>query len=72
MKTVSAFLTSDGCLFESKSLADKHEMTLSKLSLITDFLGSEFNKYPARNQCVIAKNSIVGWELWKVKNELSQ
>jgi hypothetical protein len=70
MKTVNAFQTSDGVLFESKSLADKHEMTISKLSLIADFLGSEFNKYPARNQSVIAKNSIIGWELWKVKNDL--
>ena len=72
MKTVNAFQTSDGVLFESKPLADKHEMTLSKLSLITDFLSSEFNKYPARNQSVIAKNSIVGWELWKVKNDVSK
>jgi len=72
MKTVSAFLTSDGCLFETEAFAEKHEMTLKKLSLIAAFLGSEFNKYPARNQSMIAKNSIVGWELWKVKNDVSK
>ena len=70
MKTINAFVCTDGALFETKSLAEKHEMTLSKLGLIAEFLGSEFNKYPARQQSVIAKNSIIGWELWKVKNDL--
>lgn len=72
MKTVNAFQTSDGSLFETKNLAEKHEVTVSKTPLIDEFLASEFNKYPTRQQSVIARNSIISWELWSEKHEVSK
>jgi 3-oxoacyl-[acyl-carrier protein] reductase len=50
MKTVNAFETSDGTLFSLKLEAEKHEMSLSKRSIIEDYLDSDLNAYTGHAQ----------------------
>jgi hypothetical protein len=71
MKTINAFQTSDGMLFESQTDAEKHEMSLSKRSIIEDYLDSELNAYTGHTQRGIARVAVINWELWKVKNAIA-
>lgn len=71
MKNVNAFQTSDGTLFESEIEAQKHEMSLSKRSLIEDYLDSDLNAYTGHAQRGMARVAVINWELWKVKNEIA-
>lgn len=68
MKTIQAYITSDGELFHSEAIAAKHEMFLSKQSVIDEFLESNLNTYKGHAQRSIAKITIVNWELWKAQN----
>lgn len=70
MKQVSAYLTSDGKLFETKdlALAERHEYMLIKSDVVNSFLNSPSNNYKGVPQRAIAQNTIMNWELWKVKN----
>tara|TARA_R110000868_G_scaffold137879_1_gene351557 strand:+ start:68 stop:289 length:222 start_codon:yes stop_codon:yes gene_type:complete len=70
MKTVNAFETSDGTLFSLKLEAEKHEMSLSKRSIIEDYLDSDLNAYTGHAQRGMARVAVINWELWKVKNEI--
>jgi hypothetical protein len=70
MKHVSAFQTSDGTLFSSPDAAEKHEMMLSKESVVDEFLDSSLNSYTGHAHRSMARNTIVNWELWKSKNEI--
>lgn len=65
MKQVKAFITEDGKLHSSEMDAKRHELALSKHSIIDEFLGSEMNPYTAVPQKSIARQSIINWELWK-------
>ncbi len=65
MKKINAYITEDGKLHTSEEAAKRHEMTLSKHSVIDDFLASESNPYKASPQRSIARQSIINWELWK-------
>ncbi len=67
MEQVKAFKTSDGTLFDSKDQAEKHEQFLKHSSVIEEFLDSELNPYNGP-QRVIARNTIVNWQLWKTRN----
>ena len=71
MKTVNAFETSDGTLFAFKLDAEKHEMSLSKRSIIEDYLDSDLNAYTGHAQRGMARVAVINWELWKVKNEIT-
>ena len=71
MKPVSAFQTSDGTLFSSSDAAEKHEMMLSKESVVDEFLDSSLNSYTGHAHRSMARNTVVNWELWKVKNEIT-
>ena len=71
MKTVNAFETSDGTLFTSEIDAEKHEMLLSKRSVIEDYLDSDLNAYTGHAQRGIARVTVINWELWKIKNEIT-
>lgn len=71
MKNVNAFQTSDGTLFESEIEAQKHEMSLSKRSIIEDYLDSDLNAYTGHAQRGMARVAVINWELWKVKNEIA-
>jgi hypothetical protein len=42
-------------------------MFLEKSDVVEEFLDSELNPYKGP-QRVIARNTIISWELWKVKN----
>jgi len=68
MKTIQAYITSDGELFHAEEPAAKHEMFLSKQSIIDEFLDSNLNTYKGHAQRSIAKNTIINWELWKTQN----
>lgn len=70
MKTINAFETSDGTLFSLKLEAEKHEMSLSKRSVIEDYLDSDLNAYTGHAHRSMARNTVVNWELWKSKNEI--
>lgn len=65
MKKVYAFETSDGKIFHSEQDAILHETTLEKTNEIDCFLASENNPYRAAPQKVIARSSILNWEVWK-------
>jgi hypothetical protein len=71
MKPVTAFETSDGTLFSLKLEAEKHEMSLSKRSIIEDYLDSDLNAYTGHAQRGMARVAVINWELWKVKNEIT-
>jgi hypothetical protein len=71
MKTVNAFETSDGTLFTLEKDAEKHEMSLSKRSIIEDYLDSDLNAYTGHAQRGMARVAVINWELWKVKNEIT-
>jgi hypothetical protein len=68
MKTVQAYMTSDGQIFPSTDAAEKHELFLDKKETIGEFLDSDLNLYRSGTQRIISKNAIVNWELWKAKN----
>jgi len=68
MKTVQAYMTTDGQIFPSADAAEKHELFLTKKEAIGDFLDSDLNLYRSGTQRIISKNAIVNWELWKAKN----
>ena len=70
MKSVTAFQASDGTLFASELDAEKHEMALSKRSIIEDYLDSELNAYTGHAQRGMARVAVINWELWKSKNEI--
>lgn len=65
MKTIKAFVTEDGKLHASEEDAKRHEMALSKHTLIDDFLNGPSNPYTATPQKSIARQSIINWEIWK-------
>ena len=70
MKQVSAYLTSDGKLFETKELAERHEYMLVRSDIVNAFLNSVSNSYKGVPQRAIAHNTILNWELWKIQNEV--
>ena len=70
MKSISAFQTSDGTLFSTADAAEKHEMMLSKESVVDEFLVSKLNPYTGHAHRSMARNTVVNWELWKSKNEI--
>lgn len=65
MKSITAFQTKDGKLFDNEDDAKKHEMFLSKHDIIDEFLKSILNPYVALPQKSIARQAIINWELWK-------
>ena len=67
MEKIEAFKTSDGSLFDNKLKAERHELFLKKDMIVEEFLDSDLNPYTGP-QRVIARNTIINWELWKVKN----
>lgn len=67
MEKIQAFKTSDGKLFNLAVEAERHEEFLRHSDVVEQFLDSELNPYNGP-QRVIARNSIVNWELWKTKN----
>lgn len=68
MKPVKAYQTSDGTLFETEVQASRHEEFLKHSDVIEQFLDSDLNTYRSGPQRVIAKNSIINWQLWNAKN----
>ena len=67
MEKIEAFKTSDGSLFDDKLKAERHELFLKKDMIVEEFLDSDLNP-DTGPQRVIARNTIINWELWKVKN----
>lgn len=68
MKPISAFQTSDMRVFLTEEEAKKHEMFLQNEDVLYKYLDSTDNQYRSIPQRAIAKNSIICWELWKMKN----
>ena len=68
MKTVQAFKTSDGKLFDDSLQAERHELFLNKQLIVEEFLDGDLNPYKAMAQRSIARSTIINWELWKNKN----
>ena len=67
MEQVKAFRTSDGTLFDDADKAARHEEFLKHSDVIEQFLDSDLNPYNGP-QRVIARNTIINWQLWKTKN----
>lgn len=70
MKEVTAYVTSDGKLFETAELAERHEYMLIRSDIVNQFLDSQSNNYKGIPQRSIAKNTVLNWELWKVRNDI--
>lgn len=68
MKTITAYQTKDGKIFDSEEEAKRHEMFLSKHDIIDEFLKSSLNPYVAIPQKGMARQSIINWETWKKEN----
>lgn len=68
MKSINAFQTSDGRVFTIEEEAKKHEKFLEHRNVVEEFLASDLNPYVASVQKSIARNTVVNWELWKIKN----
>jgi len=67
MEQIKAFKTSDGSIFDDQIKAEKHEEFLKHSCIVEEFLDSDLNPYNGP-QRVIARNSIINWQLWKTKN----
>ena len=67
MKPVKAFQTSDGTLFDTQEKAERHQEFLKHSDVIEKFLDSDLNPYSGP-QRVIARNTIINWNLWNTKN----
>jgi hypothetical protein len=67
MKTVSAFETTDGQLFNSERAARLHQTFLNEQSSIEEFLNDKEFPYKSVPQRAIARNTITMWELWRAK-----
>jgi hypothetical protein len=67
MEKIEAFKTTDGSLFDDKLKAERHQLFLQKDMIVEEFLDSDLNPYTGP-QRVISRNTIINWELWKVKN----
>ena len=67
MKTIKAFQTSDGKLFEDQQQAELHETFLESKQVIEDFLQDKSNPYKSVAQRGMARNVITHWENWKNK-----
>ena len=70
MKQVSAFATADGKLFESAEQAHRHEFMLAREDTVNEFIMSQSNNYKSIAQRAIVKNTILNWELWKIRNDI--
>jgi len=69
MKTIQAFITEDGRLFQFEKEAQRHEVELYKHAIIDEFLSSPENPYTSIPQKGISRQSIISWELWKKNND---
>ena len=67
MENVVAFKTSDGTRFETQEQAERHQEFLKHSDVIEKFLDSDLNPYSGP-QRVIARNTIINWNLWNTKN----
>ena len=67
MKSITAFQTADGTIFPTEIDAEKHELLISKESLIDEYLDSNLNPYNGHAHRSMARNTIVNWELWNLK-----
>jgi hypothetical protein len=67
MKTVSAFETTDGRLFNSERAAKLHQTFLNEQVSIEEFLNDKEFPYKSVPQRAIARNTITMWELWRGK-----
>ncbi len=70
MKQVSAYATADGKLFESAEQAHRHEFMLAREEVVNQFITSQSNNYKSIAQRAIVKNTILNWELWKIRNDI--
>ena len=68
MKTISAYKTTDGQVFETQAAAEHHEMLLSEQSVVEEFLDSDINPYKGHIQRSMVKTTIINWEVWKETN----
>jgi len=69
MKPIKAYQTSDGTLFETEEQAKRHEEFLKHSDVIETFLESDANPYRSGPQRVMARNTIINWQLWNTKND---
>jgi hypothetical protein len=70
VKQVSAYATADGKLFESAEQAHRHEFMLAREDTVNEFIMSQSNNYKSIAQRAIVKNTILNWELWKIRNDI--
>jgi hypothetical protein len=70
MKAITAYMTEDGKLFASTELAERHEFMAIRSDIVNQFLDSQSNNYKGTPQRAIAKNTVLNWELWKVRNDI--
>ena len=70
MKTVTAFMTSNGLLFETELQAKTYEIMMEKQGIIDSYLSSKANAYTSGPQRTIARQSVISWEAWKAENEI--
>jgi hypothetical protein len=70
VKQVSAYATADGKLFESAEQAHRHEFMLAREEVVNQFITSQSNNYKSIAQRAIVKNTILNWELWKIRNDI--
>ena len=67
MREITAYMTEDGKVWHEKKAADRHEEFLKHSNIVDQFLDSDMNQYRGP-QRVIAKNSIINWQMWSAKN----
>jgi hypothetical protein len=68
MKKIQAYQTSDGELFDKEDEAERHETFIQSRKVFEDFLVSKQNPYQSNAQRAIVRNTIINWEIWRVKN----
>ena len=66
MKTIQAYQTEDGKVFQTELEALNHEKSKELMPEIEEFMISH-SKYNNQAHAKICRNTVVAWVLWKAK-----
>ncbi len=72
MKTIKAYQTSDGKIFESLTEAKVHEKCEKLMPEINAFMSSKDCKYNNQAHARIVINTLIAWHFWKEDGGMNQ
>jgi hypothetical protein len=67
MKTIQAYQTEDGKVFQTEIEAANHEASKALMPEIEEFMISDACKYNNQAHAKICRNTVVAWVLWQAR-----